>query len=97
MEMITFGNSRKIILDTIIALKRGELDVSRGMAIAANMKVLNDNIQIEINAAKLSLRASESGRDFGEVVKLGRRLLIEEGVEFVDDASLPRKRVKTKR
>ena len=69
----TFGDSRKIILETIIALKNHEISTSRGMAIAANMKVLNDSVQTEINAAKLSLQAGATGKDFGEVMRLGTR------------------------
>jgi len=69
----TFGDARKVILDTIIQLKSGSMDVSRGMAIAANMKVLNDSIQVEINAAKLSIQASAAGKDFGEIMHLGKR------------------------
>lgn len=69
----TFGDARKVILDTIIQLKSGTMDVSRGMAIAANMKVLNDSIQVEINAAKLSIQASAAGKNFGDVMRLGTR------------------------
>lgn len=76
----TFGDTRKLIIDTIMELKSGKMDISRGMAIAANMKVLNDSIQVEINAAKLSLSASQNGKDFGEIMKLGRRPLADESV-----------------
>jgi hypothetical protein len=69
----TFGDSRKIILETIIALKNREISTSRGMAIAANMKVLNDSVQVEINAAKLSLQADAAGKSFGEIMRLGTR------------------------
>ena len=32
-QLATFGDTRRLILDTIQALKAGELDVSRGMAV----------------------------------------------------------------
>lgn len=70
-----FGDARRLILQTMIALRDGTIPVGTGMAIAANMKVLNDNIQAEINAAKLSLLARETGQDFGEVVKMGQRTI----------------------
>ena len=60
-EINNFGDARRMILQTMIQLRDGEMDISRGMAIAANMKVLNDNIQAEINAAKLSIIANEKG------------------------------------
>ena len=71
----TFGDVRRLILETVMALRDGDLDISRGMAIAANMKVLNDNIQVEINAAKLSLATEGRAHQFGQVVKMGRSLI----------------------
>ena len=69
----TFGDARSLILETITQLKEGKMDINRGMAIAANMKVLNDSIQVEINAAKLSLHAGSVGKNFGDVMRLGTR------------------------
>lgn len=74
-SLITTGDSRRIIVETIIALKSGEMPASTGMAIAANMKVLNDSIQIEINAAKMAITAQQLGHDFGRVVGMGQRLI----------------------
>lgn len=71
----SFGDARKFILQTMIQLRDGNIPVATGMAIAANMKVLNDNIQAEINAAKLSLLAQEKGHEFGKVVSMGKRLI----------------------
>lgn len=56
-------------------IRDGGLDVSQGMAMAANFKVLNDNINAEINAAKLSLLTENSAHSFGKVVSMGRRLI----------------------
>jgi hypothetical protein len=48
---------------------------SVGMAIAANMKTLNDNINAEISAAKLSLLTEEKANNFGELVRMGTRAI----------------------
>jgi hypothetical protein len=72
----SFGDARLLLVETIVSLKSGEMDVSRGMAIAANMKVLNDNVQAEINAAKLALKAAETGRNFGDVMEMGKTCLV---------------------
>ena len=64
-----------MILDTIMELKNGTMDVNRGMAIAANMKVLNDNVQTEINAAKLAFQTEGRAHNFGRVVGMGQRLI----------------------
>lgn len=74
-EMVTFGDVRRMILETIVELRENRCSVERGMAIAANMKVLNDNIQVEINAAKMSLLTEGRAYHFGEIVGMGRRLL----------------------
>lgn len=68
----SYGDARKLILETMIQLRDGSIPVSTGMAIAANMKVINDNLQAEINAAKLSLIASERGLNFGKITQLGK-------------------------
>jgi hypothetical protein len=81
----TFGDVRRMILDTIVDLRNEKLDVSRGMAIAANFKVLNDNIQAEINATKLSIQTDGSAHEFGRVVRMGRRLI---GSEAEDDQAM---------
>lgn len=72
---LTFGDARRMILDVIREIRSGEMEVNRGMAIAACMKVLNDNVQVEINAAKLALQTEGRAREFGKVVHMGQQLL----------------------
>lgn len=74
-EIRTFGDTRRLILQTIMQIRDGGLDVSQGMAIAANLRELNNNIQCEINAAKLQLVAEERGHDFGKIVAMGRQVI----------------------
>lgn len=74
-EIKTFGDVRLLILQTIMAIRDGELSVNQGTAIAANMRELNSNIQCEINAAKLSLLADTRASDFGKVVAMGSKLI----------------------
>lgn len=74
-QLATFGDVRRMILDTIVALREDKMDVSRGMAIAANFKVLNDNIQVEINAAKMVLATEGKAHNFGRMVGMGQRYI----------------------
>jgi hypothetical protein len=74
-QIATFGDARRMILDTICELRSGQMDVGRGMAIAANMKVLNDSVQTEINAAKMAIVANEAGHNFGRVVGMGQKMI----------------------
>jgi hypothetical protein len=76
---MSFGDVRRIIVQTIVDMRNGAMTPSLGMAIAANMKVLNDNVQTEINAAKLAILAREKGHDFGRVVGMGQRLIGNDG------------------
>jgi hypothetical protein len=78
-QIVTFGDVRRMILATIADLKNGELDVSRGMALAANFKVLNDNVQVEINAAKMALATEGKAHTFGRIVGMGQRLIGNDG------------------
>ena len=74
-HIATTGDARRRILDTIMELRRGDMPAATGMAIAANMKVLNDSIQVEINAAKLSLATEGRAHEFGRIVPMGQRLI----------------------
>lgn len=74
-QLVTFGDARRMILDTIVALRDDKMDVNRGMAIAANMKVLNDSVQVEINAAKMALMTEGKAHNFGRVVGMGQRFI----------------------
>lgn len=71
----TFGDVRTLLLETIVDLKEGKIAVDRGMAIAANVKVLNENIQAEIAATKMALLTENRTHNFGKVVQMGRRLI----------------------
>lgn len=70
-----FGEVRQLILETIVNIRDGGLEVNQGMAMAANFKVLNDNILTEIAATKLALQTEGSAHQFGTVVRMGQRLI----------------------
>lgn len=74
-DLKTFGDVRREIVATIIALRDDKIDVSRGMAMAANFKVLNDNVQVEINATKMALLAKNEAHNFGKIVDMGQRFI----------------------
>ncbi len=70
---LTTGDARSMILQTIMELRNGSMATDRGLAIAANMKVLNDSISAEINAAKLAYQTRNEAHNFGKVVEMGKR------------------------
>ena len=71
----TFGDVRQLILQTVMNVRDGALDVNQGMAMFAGLKVLNDNVQVEINAAKLALQTEGKLHNFGQVVRMGRKVI----------------------
>lgn len=89
-QIESFGDARRLILDTLAGLRHGEIPVERGMAIAANMKVLNDNIQAEVNAVKVMMLATEKGHDFGRVVQMGKALLGESEPDQTPEPATPK-------
>jgi hypothetical protein len=74
-ELATFGDQRRMILDMICKLNNGDVGVNHAMAFAANMKVLNESVQTEINWAKTAMAAKAAGHDFGKIVSMGQKRL----------------------
>jgi hypothetical protein len=74
-ELRTTGDARRLILETLAELKSGKMAATTGLAIAATMKVLNDSLQTEVNAAKLQLQARREGADFGSLSHAGTLVL----------------------
>jgi hypothetical protein len=74
-QLMSFGDFRRSIINDIAAVRRGELEVSRASVMASLYKEVNSNIQVEINAAKMSLATEDKAHQFGKVVGMGRRLI----------------------
>jgi hypothetical protein len=77
-----FGDARRLILQTMIQIRDGEVSVAQAMAMAAHMKEANNNMQVEINLAKVHLQAEERGHNFGRLLKMGKNLIV--GDEPID-------------
>lgn len=74
-RLATFGDVRRDILETLQMLKRGDMKASDAMAVFAGHKVLNENVQTEINAVKLQLSAKGEINKFVGIVEMGRTLI----------------------
>lgn len=74
-QPLNFGQVRQMIIQTIVDLRAQRIDATRGLAIAANLKCLNDNVQVEINAAKLAVLTEGRAFNFGKVVTMGQKLI----------------------
>lgn len=74
-SITSFGDARRMLLETIQAVREGELDTSKGTVIAALMKEVNSNIQVEINQAKMVIMANKEGHNFGRMVGMGQKVI----------------------
>jgi hypothetical protein len=79
----TFGDVRRLIIETIMGVRDGGLNPGQGAVMAANFKELNNNIQCEINATKVSLLTEGKAHKFGNVVRMGTRLIADNTQENV--------------
>lgn len=71
----SFGQLRKMLVDTIFELRGGSMPYRRGVAIAAVAKTVNDNILAECQVTKLSILTEGRARSLGPVMELGQRLI----------------------
>jgi hypothetical protein len=83
-----FGDARRLILQTMMQVRDGEIPVSVAMAMAANMKELNANIQMEINQVKVWLQAEEHGHGFGKMVKMGKNSIVSDETTIDENKKL---------
>lgn len=88
MASRTFGQIRDRLAQTIDALYEEKMTPERGLAIAANAKVLNDNVLAEIKANDVARRTSNELHRFGRVIGMGRRKIGDDG-DGNDDGAIP--------
>ena len=74
-EVTSFGDVRRLIIETIIGIREGSLGPMQGAAMAANFKELNNNINAEINAAKMAVITEGKAHEFGKVMRLGTQYI----------------------
>lgn len=74
-QITSFGDARRMLLETIQSVRDGTLETSKGMTVAALMKEVNTNIQVEINQAKMVIAAQKEGHDFGRMVGMGQKVI----------------------
>lgn len=76
IHAMTFADARAMILATIVDMKNGTIPVAQGAGILAGMKMLHDNVQVEINLAKLAIATEGKAQQFGKLVARGSTPLV---------------------
>ncbi|MGZ8220027.1 MAG: hypothetical protein ACXWT0_00115 [Methylobacter sp.] len=68
-----FGEIRQLILQSIVDMRNKDITQGEAQTTFMGIKVLNDNINSEINVAKLAIQTQNSAHKFGRVVRLGKQ------------------------
>lgn len=79
-EIQNFGEVRQFLLQTALDIRDKKITPEDGLAIAATIKVMNDNIKQEIDINKLAIQTHNTLFSTGDVVRLGKRTLSDEGL-----------------
>lgn len=74
-SLVTFGDARRTILEALAAVRNGDVSPAQAEAMRGLLDVVNKNVQVEINAAKLSAATAGTAHEFGKVVGMGQRLI----------------------
>lgn len=74
----TSGDLRRVLAQTMVEIKNGQLSVDRGLAIASLSKEITASLQAEVNVAKVRVAMLSAGKNLGDVTSLGK-LIIEDG------------------
>ena len=71
-EINDFGAARKFILDSLILIRDGKIPPKTVNTMINGLKVVNENVQVEVNVAKVSLLYAEKGKEFTKIVEMGK-------------------------
>ncbi len=80
-KVVSMGDVRQLLMETAINIRNGALDGRSADCIVACADALARNMQVEINAAELAIATENKLHEFGKVVKLGKRLISDAGIE----------------
>jgi high-affinity nickel permease len=80
-KVLTMGDVRQLLMETALNIRDGAIKGSDADHIVACIDAMTRNMQVEINAAKMALLTEGKLHEFGKVVKLGKQLIKDSGVE----------------
>jgi hypothetical protein len=80
----TSGDLRRNLSNVLVSVIKGEIDVSRSMAVAALAKEITANLQMECNAAKVNLALTAAGKSMGQLQHMGKMLIGDDSAPTLD-------------
>ena len=75
----TSGDIRRFIAQAMVDIRSGELSVAQGTCIAQLAGKLTENMQVEVNVAKVRVSMMASGKSMGEITNMGKLVIEDEG------------------
>lgn len=80
----TSGDIRRVLAQTMIEIRSGQLSVDKGMAVAALSKEITASLQAEINVAKVRVSMLQTGKSVGELTHIGKLLIEDNSTATLD-------------
>ena len=74
----TTGDVRRILAQTMVEIRMGEISTDKAAAIASLSKEITASMQAEVNAAKIKIQLGDAGMKLGQLTHLGK-MIIEDG------------------
>lgn len=83
----TSGDIRRLIAQTMVDVKNGNLPVERGLCVAALAKEITGSLQAEVNVAKVRVSMLATGKSMGELTNLGKMIISDDAPTMLSGAS----------
>lgn len=77
----TTGDVRRLLAQSMMDIKTGNLSVDKGLAIASLSKEITASMQAEVNTAKVQVAMLSVGKSIGQLTHMGKMI--------IEDTSVP--------
>lgn len=75
----TSGDIRRVLAQTMIDIRAGDLSVEKGLCVATIAKEITASMQAEVNVAKVRVSMLAVGKSMGEITTMGKLVIEDEG------------------
>ncbi len=80
----TSGDVRRLIAESMQAVRNGTMDTGKAQAIAALAKELTSSMQAEVNVAKVNMLLRKEGMAFQNIRHMGKMLIGDDSTPTLD-------------
>lgn len=83
----TTGDVRRLLAQTMVEIRTGQMSTDKGMTIAALSKEITASMQAEVNAAKVRHAMGDAGRQLGALTHMGKMIIEDDAPPTLSGAS----------